>query len=469
MRYKFLINSEAEGSFLFMQKLYKSQLGRIGLIGSVVVGLGLTIHALAPYLAVVASQSAEPELAAMMFDAAVIFLLGFVCHYLAQGSSFPSFVIAILVGMAVRPLLHPFLENELNLALAVTVGATLILFQGGLETPFANFRKLFPKIFMLAFPGVLLTAFLLSVVVLWGAGALDIVVTPTVAVLLGAILASTDPAAIVPLLKGLRFKDPATKDIVVSESALNDVVGALLTLVFVGFVVGGNAFESLPSAYQQLTNVNALIILAKQFTFGVIAGLIGYGLIRFLARHKRDHEQTHAVDTAFFFAVPIIVFPLALLVGGSGYLAAFVAGLMTHLEEHLGKIEEFFNDVIDGFVKPLIFGLLGALVEPTSLLQYAGIGLLAAAAFIFVIRPLVVFLMLGGFAGAKQLSFGQLLFISFVRETGAIPAVLLVTVVGLGLPNVEPLVPIGMWVILMTLLVLPPITPWLARKTGVAE
>ena len=63
----------------------------------------------------------------------------------------------------------------------------------------------------------------------------------------------------------------------------------------------------------------------------------------------------------------------------------------------------------------------------------------------------------------------DLLFISFVRETGAIPAGLLITLTAIGIPNSEALLAIGMWVILLTLLIEPPLTPWLAKKLGVAE
>jgi NhaP-type Na+/H+ and K+/H+ antiporter len=89
----------------------------------------------------------------------------------------------------------------------------------------------------------------------------------------------------------------------------------------------------------------------------------------------------------------------------------------------------------------------------------------------FVIRPLMVFLVLGPFAWRKdknRLNLGELFFVSFVRETGAIPAVLLVTTVErIGEPS--GLVEIGMWIILLTLVIAPPLTPFVARKLGVAE
>ena len=91
----------------------------------------------------------------------------------------------------------------------------------------------------------------------------------------------------------------------------------------------------------------------------------------------------------------------------------------------------------------------------------------------FLIRPAMVFLMLGAFralpAARGGLSLRELAFISFVRETGAIPAVLLVTVVATLTTPMKGLVEIGMWVILLTLVLQPPLTAWVARRLGIAE
>ena len=85
----------------------------------------------------------------------------------------------------------------------------------------------------------------------------------------------------------------------------------------------------------------------------------------------------------------------------------------------------------------------------------------------------MVFLMLGLYGlfpnSPRDLTLGELLFISFVRETGAIPAVLLVTAVASMKTPVPGLVEIGMWVILLTLILAPPLTPYIARRLAVVE
>jgi len=330
--------------------------------------------------------------------------------------------------------------------------------------------RLFVKIALLAFPGVLITGFAFSSVV-GGAGRIfGLAIVPAVVILLGANLASTDPAAIIPVLQPVRFKRRDAKDIVVAESALNDVVGTLLTSVFLKLSL---VALSLTAAYSALASASTFHFLLEQVGFGVLFGIGGYLVLWLLTHMKRGHGAHYGADQFYFLATPILAFVGAAAFGGSGFLAAFIAGLLFHVEEHLKGVEHFFYQVIDGVAKPVIFLLVGALVDVHALLAYAPVGIAAALVFMLVIRPAMVFATLGlyGFLPKNRggLSFRELLFISFVRETGAIPAVLLVTAVSRMTTPVSGLVEIGMWVILLTLIVAPPLTPYVARKLGIAD
>ena len=352
----------------------------------------------------------------------------------------------------------------------MTASAALILFSGGLEMPLRDFLRLFAKIALLAFPGVLLTGFAFSAALSGFSHVFSVNLPSAVVTLLGAVLCSTDPAAIIPALQGVRFKRSDPKDIVIAESALNDVVGTLLTSVFLKLAL---ATLSLAAAYKALATAATVRFLGIEIGFGVLFGIGGYMLLWLLARMKRGHSARHGADHFYFLATPILAFVGASAFGGSGFLAAFVAGLLFHTEEHLKEVESFFNHVIDGVAKPVIFLLVGALVNVHALIAYAPVGIATALAFMFVIRPAVVFVTLGIYGLRPKerggLSWQELLFISFIRETGAIPAVLLVTVVATLTTPVNGLVEVGMWVILLTLVVAPPLTPHLARKLGVAE
>lgn len=416
------------------------------------------------------SQSGEGDLLRVFTLIALLFVLSFSVFYLSTGTGLPSFVIAIFFGMAAKPLLLPIVEQPVVLGVLVSLGATFILFGGGLETPFSNFKRLIWKILSLSFIGLFLTAITLSGVIYSAGQLFDSPISVVAAVLLGAILASTDPASIIPVLKNLRFRNRDTKDIVVSESAVTDVTGTLLTIIFLGLLGSGAVFTSVVAGYGSVFEGQAVIELLKQIIFGVLFGVIGYAMLEMLKHFKHRHEQEFESDVAYFFFVPIVIFVITISFGGSGYLAAFIAGLLFMLREQLHETEHFFNFTVDGFLKPVIFLLLGALVNFDQMFNYAAVGISAALLFMLVIRPITVFISLGPMTLLKKdLGIRELLFISWVRETGAIPAVLLITVISLGLPGMEGLVAVGMWVILLTLIIQPPLTPWIAKLLGVAD
>ena len=439
------------------------------------LGLGLVLFYIlgtqAPALFDLLHHSHEAHLVTGFFMMSVIFVLSFAVFYLSSGTGIPSFVVAIFFGLASRNILAPVVEAEALLGGIVGLGATLILFGGGIETPWENFKRLIAKILSLSFLGLAITSVLFSVSIFWLGQLFNVNISITVAILLGAVLASTDPASIIPILKQFRFKNRDTRDIIVSESAVTDVTGTLLTVVFLSLLAAGAQFAGVIDGYGQLFTEQTLIFTLKQVAFGVIFGVLGYAMLETLTKFKKYHEQEFEADSAFFLFVPVIIFTIALLFGGSGYLAAFIAGLLFVLSERLHLTEKFFNQTIEGFLKPAIFLLLGALVEPSQLLAYAPIGLAAAFIFMFIIRPISVLVSLAPFSlfGKDQFSWRELAFISFVRETGAIPAVLLVTIVTSGIVGLDGLVPVGMWVILATLVIQPPLTPWVAKKLGVGK
>ncbi|MBS0469708.1 MAG: cation:proton antiporter [Proteobacteria bacterium] len=417
-------------------------------------------------LAEIEESPAAPVLAALSLFA----LCSFAGNYATRDTPLPSFVVSIALGVAGHELFAPIVQNPLALASLVTGSAAVILFGGGLEMPLRDFLRLLVKIVLLAVPGVLITGFALSSVVGGLGTALGYALAPGVVIVLGAVLASTDPAAIIPVLENVNFKRRATKDLVVAESALNDVVGALLTTVFLGLPLAG---MTVAAAYTALNTPETFTFLGTQAGYGLVFGIAGLGFLWLLSRVKKTLTTHYGADQIYFLSTPLIAFAGATAFGGSGFLAAFIAGLLFKTEGHMVAIERFFYQMVDGIAKPVIFLLVGALVDVNSLIAYAPIGIATALIFMFVLRPAMVFAMLGIFTlfpnSPRGLSVRELLFISFVRETGAIPAVLLVTAVSRMVGPVNGLVEIGMWVILLTLVIAPPLTPFVARRLGVAE
>jgi len=407
--------------------------------------------------------SSMPE--GLYLGLAILFIVGYFLNTLAPRTAIPSFVWAIFFGMALQPIFVLFTSESNVLYIVVELLAALVLFGGGVEIPFKNFRKQFAPIAMISLAGTLLTVFIFSLT-LEGIGSLMGLSIPSIAFLLmGAILASIDPTAIIPSLKQLHFKKPELKDFAVSESAINDVVGTIITRFFlvVSISAGGASVIQLFGPFFRRQTFDAL---ALEVIWGLAVGVFGAWVLR-----KWSKRKQREVDPALFFAVPILVFALGSIVGGSGFLAAFVAGLLFNTNTKTKHVRHYFETFVDGFIKPIIFVLLGAVVPIPILLSTAGIGIVSALVFMFAIRPLVVFVSLAPWALSKRRSFSvrELLFLSFIRETGAIPAVLILVAVSSNVVASEYIFAIGMWVILLTLLVEPPLTPVIARRLKVAD
>jgi NhaP-type Na+/H+ or K+/H+ antiporter len=432
---------------------------------------GILSHWLTPGAIEHLSGHHESALLLAFFHIAAIFGVSFLAYQASAKTRIPAFVTAILFGLVNKPLLEGIIASEQSLAVIVGVSAALILFGGGLETSLREFGKTLGKIFSLSFVGLFITASLFASTLLFIANLLGIDLFVGTAILAGAILASTDPAAIIPVLKQLRFRHRTTPTLIISESAVTDAVGTILTFTILGFILAGQTFDTVIQAYGQIFSFEVLTHLLMEISIGILAGLLGYLLLKGLIHLKKTQQHGSDADTAFFFFVPVIIFLGALALGGSGYLAVFVTGLFIRLNKQLRDTDRFFNQSIDAFLKPAIFLLLGALIDPNILVTYAPLGLLASAIFIFIIRPVAV---LGSLGPLKLFSpqiiwWKDIWFISWVRETGAIPAVLLISVAGLGIPQADIIIAVGMWVIVTTLLLQPMLTPWVAEKLGVAE
>ena len=166
-------------------------------------------------------------------------------------------------------------------------------------------------------------------------------------------------------------------------------------------------------------------------------------------------------------SVPIFTFALGNVAGGAGFLAAFTAGLLSEVHGDMRPVSRFYSSFLDHLIKPFIFIVLGALVPFAMLISLAPIGIAAAVLFMFVVRPIVVFISLLPWLWKSVFTPLDLLFLSFIRETGIIAAILIVIAATTGVLQSEFIVAVGMWVILITLIVEPPLTPYVARKIGV--
>lgn len=407
-----------------------------------------------------------------VFAFGTVLFVAYCINRVAPRTHVPSFVWAIFAGMALQPLLSPYIADVGGLRTVMEVFAAIILFAGGLEVPFHSFKKwFFPivslSIFGLLFSAVAFAVALLALLRLTGGFLPDLL--PSI-VILGAALASTDPTAIIPTLATLRFKRNAIKEIAVSESALTDVSGSIITRFLLLAIV------SAPAAYgagvlgyfAPLLRRATYDAFALQIMSGILVGYLGFAAVQSFYKPTKKGGRPET-DPALLIAVPVFTFALGNTLGGAGFLAAFTAGLLADVDGGLKKVSEFYSSFLDHLIKPFIFVVLGALVPVPTLLALAPIGIAAALIFMFVVRPLAVFISLLPWLWRSIFTFKEVLFLSFIRETGIIAAVLLVIAASQRLIVSDFVLGIGMWVILLTLVIEPPLTPFIAKKLGVAE
>lgn len=390
-------------------------------------------------------------------------ILAFYAHRLEHAFRVPFFVWAIGLGSLFRSPLMPILENTNSLAWLTTFLGILVIFGGGLELRFGQFKKLLLPILSISIIGTVATSFLFSISLAGIASWLNLSLSIGTIGLLGAMLSSTDPAAILPTLQSIRFKNPDMKTIAISESAVNDVLATIMTLIFAGFLFDSSkAPSSLLELYAHLFTLEVGFDFLKEIAIGVAVGYVSYHILNLW----RSHRPVLLENFPFLIGVAIASFSLAVLWGGSGFLAVFIAGLLFDFGSKEKELAVFYTRIVDGFVKPSIFVLLGGLILP-SFLGLAGLGILISLIFMFVIRPVAVFASLGWFVPRGTLMMRDLLFLDAIRETGVIPAVLLLAYIP-KLADGEMAFSIGTWVILSTLISLPLLTKWWARRLKVA-
>ncbi len=199
-----------------------------------------------------------------------------------------------------------------------TLGVSMILFYGGLNLSFGVLRQVWVGLGLLVLPGVILTA-----AVTGAAAHLVFGLSWTAALLMGAVLSPTDPAILIPLFVRSRLR-PKVAETVVAESAFNDPTGAILALALAGVLVSGGGSVGILSP-------TSSVDLAISTVIGIVAGVL---LSATVSSHRAGIWRESS-GAAALMVVTISYFSLD-SAGGSGYLGAFLAGLIAANMEHMG-------------------------------------------------------------------------------------------------------------------------------------
>ncbi|HET7381727.1 MAG TPA: sodium:proton antiporter [Pseudolabrys sp.] len=397
-----------------------------------------------------------------LLSGGLILAVGTITGFVARKIKVPDIALFLIVGMAIGPAVLGLINIKSDSALYQIIllfGASYILFDGGASLRFDVLKKVWVTIVVLATAGVLITAAVTAF-----AAHVFLGVSWIVALLLGAAIASTDPATLVPIFRQVKIRDRVAQT-VMSESAFNDATGAIVTVGVLTVAMGTGEFSIVASLFD----------LLKQAAVGFTAGaVLGY-LAALLIAHERWAFLADYAPVVTLVAV-IGAYFAADGLQASGFMAVFVFGMVIGNKDTLGfkmapaeaqKLDEFV--MTTAFIMRLfIFLLLGAQVDFHLMGQYWFGGIIVVTIFMLVARPLAVFLCALPDRRAKW-SFNEMLFMCWTRETGVIPAALAGLLLGMKAPGAQIIASVTFIAILMTILIQAPTTKWLGESLGLLE
>jgi cell volume regulation protein A len=365
---------------------------------------------------------------------AVLVLAGILSSLVALRFGAPLLLVFLVIGMLAGEAGPGGIRfDDVHLTYLVgSIALALILFDGGLRTRFATFRSVLAPSLVLATIGVVMTAaFTAPVVVrLMDLGWRE-------ALLVGAVVASTDAAAVIFLLRarGLRLRQRVAATLEI-ESGTNDPFAIFLTILLVELLLTGDR------PWLQIA-----ADLAGQGLGGAAVGLVG-GRLTVLALNRLALPQ--GLHAPFVTTAALGLFGLAQLVHGSGFLAVYLAGLIVGnrpTRAH-GPLVAFL-DAVTWLAQIVMFVLLGLLASPEQLLRYAEPALIVAATLMLFARPLTVFLCLTPF----RFTWRDKAFVSWVGLRGAVGIFLASIPLLVGLANAQFYFNVGFVVVLVSLLI----------------
>ena len=370
----------------------------------------------------------------MILLGALLVLTGILSSLVAMRFGAPLLFVFLLVGMlAGESGLGGIIFDDVRSTYIVgSVALALILFDGGLRTRFATFRNVLGPAMVLATIGVVLTAALTAPVVKLMLG-----MSWVEAMLVGAVVASTDAAAVFFLLhaRGLRLRPRVAATLEV-ESGSNDPFAVFLTIVLVQFLLIGE------QTWQEV-----VIELVQQAFIGALLGILGGRGIVFVLNHLGLPQGLHA---PFVTTGALVVFGFTSSLHGSGFLAVYLAGLVVgNRATRAHNTVIVFLDAVTWLAQIAMFVLLGLLVSPARLIDTLVPALAVATTLMVLARPVAVFLCLTPF----QFPWREKAFISWVGLRGAVGIFLASIPLLVKVPNAEVYFNIAFVVVLASLLI----------------
>lgn len=381
----------------------------------------------------------------ILLAAALLLFLSVLSSKLSDRFSIPTLALFLGIGMLAgsEGIGGIYFDNA---ALAKTIGVialSFILFSGGLETDFNEAKRVFVKGLSLSTLGVLITAAIVGTFASW------IFRIPfKEGLLLGAIISSTDAAAVFSILRSKNISLKGTlRPLLELESGSNDPMAVFLTVGMIQLI------QHAVMPWYFLVG-----IFIKQMAIGFIAGWVFAELfLRIINRLRLEYEGLYAVLT---FSIVLLSYGAAESAGGNGFLAVYLVGLLLSRKDFFYKRTLLrFHAGLAWLMQITMFVTLGLLVFPSKLIPIAWGGIATALVLFFVARPVSVFLCLPFDTIRKKLM------ISWVGLRGAAPIVLATFPLLAQISSSELIFDVVFFVVLVSVLIqgtsIPAISKWL--------
>ena len=391
----------------------------------------------------------------------MILLTGVLFSKLSKILKIPDVVMFLIAGILIGPAVLNWASIEhypLGNQLILTFGSAFILYDGGREIKLRILNNVKLTVGLLATVGVAISTLVVSYT------AMMIFKIPFIyALLLGSVIASTDPATLVPVFKEVPIKD-RIKQTVISESAFNDAAGAILVFSILAIIHSG--------AFSLTGNLQQLAVMSLG---GIFMGLI-WGIILSVTISDTKYGIFHEYAPIMSIVAVIIGYSFAERIGGSGYMATFIIGLVCGNKKKINLwvpeadfiTQLHVRETLAFVMRMAIFILLGTHVSFDILGRYWVGALLVALILMFVARPLSVLICAVPDPTAKW-SKNEIKFLMWVRETGVIPAALSGMITTMRIPHSDIIASVVFMTILITLGIQATTTKYVAARLGLLE
>jgi cell volume regulation protein A len=379
----------------------------------------------------------------------LLVLAGILSSLIALRFGAPLLLVFLLVGMLAGEGGPGGLKFD-NVRVAYTVGSialALILFDGGLRTRFATFRNVLGPAVTLATVGVLITTLLTAPVAKFVLG-----ISWIQALLVGAVVASTDAAAVFYLInaRGLRLR-PRVRAVLEVESGTNDPFAVFLALLLVEMLLVGDQSWS-----------HALLTFVRDCVLGCIIGFAGGQVIVWVLNRFGLAQGLHA---PFVAVSALVVFAFANSLHASGFLAVYLAGLVVgNKQTRAHNSVVVFLDAVTWLAQIVMFVLLGLLAWPHRLAENLFGAIAVALVLMLIARPVAVFLCLAPF----NFQWREKVFLSWVGLRGAVGIFLASIPLLVDLPSAYLFFDVAFVVVLSSLLIQGWSVAFAARKLDIS-